>query len=130
MKKIIVLFIFVGIFIGNLSSQNTAVLKGKVSHKGNEIAGINILLKDTLIGTSTNNTGSYELKGIPQGEHKVEVRGVGWKNIVKSMRFKKGEIKKMNFELKSDVVEEEEVVVTATRSSEKGKGKSLLMLVQ
>ena len=85
-------------------------------HSHEHLAFITISLKGTTIGTTTDDTGHYFLKNLPEGTFTVEVSSVGYKTIRKEVRFKKGKTIEMNFEIEEDLISLEGVVVSANRN--------------
>lgn len=61
-----------------------------VDKKTNEhIAYINIVIKGTTIGTTTDASGHYLLKNLPEGEFTLEVKALGYKAVSKEVALKK-----------------------------------------
>lgn len=77
---------------------------------------INVVLRGTTIGTSTDQTGHYFLRNLPEGNFVVEVKAIGYKTIQKPVSLKKGKTLELNFEIEEDLVSLEGVVVTANRN--------------
>jgi len=86
---------------------------------GQHIPFINIVLKNTTIGISTDETGHYHLKNLPEGKFIVIARGIGYKPQEKEVELKRGKSIELNFEIEEDALNLEEVVVTAGRTSQK-----------
>ena len=57
---------------------------------GEHLPFINVLLKGTTIGTTTDNSGHYFLKNLPEGNFMMEVSSVGYKTVTRSVTLKKG----------------------------------------
>ena len=99
-------------------NESDANMIGHVTdkHSQEHLAFITISLKGTTIGTTTDDTGHYFLKNLPEGTFTVEVSSVGYKTIRKEVRFKKGKTIEMNFEIEEDLISLEGVVVSANRN--------------
>ncbi len=57
---------------------------------GEHLSFITIFLKGTTIGTSTDGTGHYYLKNLPEGEFTVVMKTMGYKTIETPVMLKKG----------------------------------------
>ena len=75
-----------------------------------------VLLKGTTIGVSTENTGHYMIRNVPEGTFVVEVSAVGYKTQSREVTIKKGRSYEINFVLEEDRVQLDGVIVSATRS--------------
>ncbi|WP_348668385.1 carboxypeptidase-like regulatory domain-containing protein, partial [uncultured Polaribacter sp.] len=57
-------------------------ISGKTTaENGDEIPYANVYLKKTRIGTSSNDTGFYELKNIPEDNYTLIVSSIGYKTV-------------------------------------------------
>lgn len=99
-------------------NESDANMIGHVTdkHSQEHLAFITISLKGTTIGTTTDETGHYFLKNLPEGTFTVEVSSVGYKTVRKEVKFKKGKTIEMNFEIEEDLISLEGVVVSANRN--------------
>ncbi len=75
-----------------------------------------ITVEGTTIGTSTDETGHYQLINLPPGTHLIRADYMGHKPMIKEITIRRGETRELNFELERDVLGLEEVIVTGTRS--------------
>ena len=50
---------------------------------GEHLPFINVLLKGTTIGTTTDNSGHYFLKNLPEGKFTLDYKALGYKTISK-----------------------------------------------
>ncbi|AOW19123.1 TonB-dependent receptor [Polaribacter vadi] len=74
--KYLILFGF--LFLSTLSFTQT--ISGKISAKnGEEIPYANVYLKQTKMGTSTNENGFYELKNVPKDKYTLVVSSIGYR---------------------------------------------------
>jgi len=83
LKILITLTIF-GIITKNLPAQTTNILKGIVLSKdsGEPVTGAIIYFEELKKGVSTNVDGSYEIKGIPAGKHRVRIACMTYRTII------------------------------------------------
>lgn len=108
--KYILLFGFLTISTFSFSQ----VIKGKITAKnGDEIPYANIYLKNTKIGTTTNENGFYELKNIPRNNYTLIISSIGYKTktIKISITNNKNSIKNITL---SDDNSLDEIVVSGT----------------
>ena len=83
---------------------------------GEHLPFINVLLKGTTIGTTTDNSGHYFLKNLPEGKFTLEYKALGYKTVSKEVSLKKGKTLEINVELEEDQIALDGVVVTANRA--------------
>ncbi len=115
----------------NVPTQSDAHITGHVTDKitGEHVAFINIFLKGTTVGTSTDETGHYMLRNIPAGTYTVTASAVGYKTISKDITIKNGKTYDVNFVIEEDVVLLDNVVVSANRSETKRREASNIVNV-
>lgn len=77
---------------------------------------VTILVKGTTIGTTTDDTGHYFLKNLPEGAFTLEVRSVGYRTETRTVNLVKGKTLELNFEIEEDRVALDGVVVSANRN--------------
>ena len=75
-----------------------------------------IQLAGTTIGTSTDDTGHYFLKNLPEGTFTIEASLLGYKKVKKTIKLEKGQTVEVNFEIEEDMVSLDGVVVSANRN--------------
>ena len=100
-------------------AQNTdAHIHGHVIDKntGEHLPYIVVIIKGTTIGVSTESTGHYMMRNIPEGTFTVEAAAVGYKTQSREINVKKGHSYEVNFILEEDLVQIDGVIVSATRS--------------
>lgn len=103
--------------IGHVLDKNT----------GEHLSFINVFLKGTTIGTTTDNSGHFFLKELPEGEYTLEVSSIGYKPIQKTVVIRKGKTMELNFEISEDLVSLGDVVVSANRNETSRKMAPTLM---
>ena len=79
----------------------------------------NISVRGTTIGTTTDETGHYQLINLPAGKHVLVATFIGYKQKEIEISINKGETKEVNFELEKDALGIDEVVVSANRAAQK-----------
>ena len=86
------------------------------SSTGEHLPYIVVMLKGTTIGVTTDNTGHYMIRNIPEGTFIVEVSAIGYKTKTHEINIKKGRSYELHFLLEEDHVQIDGVIVSATRS--------------
>lgn len=119
LRHFIVILILVVLFDGRLTAQSYNSIKGRVVDKRTDkpLVNVNVFLKDTFFGTTTDNDGMYEIEKIQLGEYEIVVDIIGYKKIIKGpFRITFREELEMNFSLtERDIYFNEPVTITATR---------------
>ena len=77
---------------------------------------VTVQLKGTTIGTTTDGTGHYFLKNLPEGTFTIEVKSAGYKTETQTVKLTKGKTLELNFMIEEDRVALNEVVVSANRN--------------
>lgn len=78
-----------------------------------------VQVKGTTIGTTTDNTGHFFLKNLPEGSLVIEVKYMGYTTQSKSITIKQDTSKELNFSLSPSDMDLDEVVVSANRNETK-----------
>ena len=103
-------------------AQNTdANVYGHVvdAKTGEHIPYAIIQIKGTTIATTTDKTGHYFLKNLPEGTYVIEAKLVGYATLSKSVTITKDKTQELNFQLSQSNMDLDEVVVSANRSETK-----------
>ena len=131
MNKIhIVLTIFLLSFIQINYGQKTktdANIIGHVVGNGEHLPFATIIVKSTTIGTTTDESGHYQLINLPEGDCTIVVQSLGFKPQEKKISVKSGETKELKFELEQDALGLEEVVITGNRNKTNRKDSSIIV---
>ncbi|MCL3852424.1 TonB-dependent receptor [Parabacteroides sp. GYB001] len=83
---------------------------------GEHLPFITVILKGTTIGTTTDNSGHYFLKNLPEGKFTLEFKYLGYKTITRDVKLEKGKTQEVNVEMEEDRIALDGVVVSANRS--------------
>jgi hypothetical protein len=78
----------------------------------------NVRVKDTLIGTATNNSGYYALTGLQAGEYVLQFSYIGYQPMELTIVLAAGESVRRDVDLMAQEFEVDEVVVTAEADTE------------
>ena len=103
------LIIFLGV---SLATHSQNILVGNVTDlNNNPIVGVDIYAPNLHRGTTTDENGTYILKNLPSGSIKIVFAFLGFKSVVKSIKFDKKEIE-LNVSLEESVFNMDEVIVS------------------
>ena len=91
----------------------------KDAKTGEHLPFVIVQVKGTTIGTTTDNTGHFFLKNLPEGTLVIEVKYMGYTTQSKSIAIKKDTSKELNFNLAPSDMDLDEVVVSANRNETK-----------
>ena len=112
MKSFLTFLFFLAVEISPVFSQKNSV-SGKVRAEGEAIPFVNIYLKRTKLGTSTNENGFYKIKNIPDGKYTLVISSVGFKTKSVKVVFSGGKEIRRNFTL-NETNSLDEIVVSGT----------------
>ena len=98
---------------GNVSGIVSESIDGEI------LIGVNLLIKGTSLGTSTDEYGEYLIRRIPEGEQILIVSYIGYESIERTINVISGENTVINFTLKPQTLEGQEVVVSSQASGQK-----------
>ena len=109
------LFLLLSCFVFyNSFSQKTASISGKVAVENKEMQQAFIELLKTQHKTQTDSLGNYAIDNITAGNYKIQIASLGLKTITKNIVLKENENLVLDFELKDNENELNEVVVSGT----------------
>lgn len=111
MKQFLLIFTLLSSFVG--WSQNSTV-QGTVSENGQNLPFINIYLKGTQSGTSTDGYGNYSITNLSPGNYVLIASAIGYEPFRKSFLIGKDESITLNIELTQSAEALDEMVVTGT----------------
>ena len=112
MKIIINISCLLFLGIAAIKGQTNSI-SGKVSSNGEVLPFVNVYLKKTKQGTSTNENGFFELKNIPNGTYTIVASSIGYKFKSKKITLIGNQKIVKNFNLKvNDALEE--IVISGT----------------
>ena len=104
MKLLITIFIVCFI---SLYGQETGIITGKVTDKktGESLPGVNIILKGTYYGASTDVNGNFRIKNISPGNYNLEVTFIGYKSVqYTGTKIEPGKTKQFDIKLEESVL--------------------------
>lgn len=111
--------VILGVLIpGVIYPANTGKISGQVvdGESGEPLPGVNVIIEETSLGAATNANGQYFILNVPPGTYSVTARMIGYKKFTKTnVRVRVDLTTKINFELETEIIGGEEVVVEASR---------------
>lgn len=123
-KQLLSAFFLIAVFCLSHQVLAQGVLKGRVIDEQNlSMPGANVVLKNTTLGTITNQSGDYSIVDLPEGSYEVQVSYLGYGSIVHETTIETGETTTLNFRLDQTTIESLEFVVMGDRL--KGQAKAL-----
>jgi outer membrane receptor for ferrienterochelin and colicins len=100
-------------------AKTDANLVGHVVSEGEHLPYVTVGLRGTTIGTVTDETGHYQLINLPTGDYTVFVSMVGYRSQESKVSLETGKTAEIKFELEEDVLNLDEIVISADRSEQK-----------
>ncbi len=100
----------------NIVFAQDAYIHGQVQSNGEGIPFVNVMVVGTNLGASTDESGKYQLKNLPEGSYTVKAQAVGYKRASSQIKVDGESTILLNFDLQPDVLHLEQVVVTASRN--------------
>ena len=134
MKKIIIsllLSVMTAMTAFAQADLTDANVVGHVIDKGNgeHIPYVTVRLVGTTYGTMTDATGHYFLKNVPDGKYVIEATCIGYLSQKFDVNIHSNKTTEVNFSLKEDVMQLEQVVVTGNKGEVKRRNSSTLVNV-
>lgn len=81
---------------------------------GDPLVGVNVFIQDSMIGAATDLDGNFKLVKLPPGKYAIMVSMIGYsKMVIKDVRVNADDITSLNVSLKPEILESDEVIVTA-----------------
>lgn len=108
------------ILILSLSSSFAAQIHGKVTDgaSGTALAGANVFLKGTAIGTTTDLEGSYSINNAPEGDFVLVATYIGYKRYESSISIQGDRKITQNIKMIYTMVSMNEIQITAQREGQ------------
>lgn len=102
-------------------------ISGKVSFKNKGVAEVNVTLKDTYDGTTTDAQGNFSFETSEKGTHIITFTHPKYENVEKTVAIENQDIS-LNIDLKEQISEIDAVVVSAgsIEASDKKRATALL----
>ena len=104
-----------------LTGQNFGTITGNIidSNTGNPLYGVNILIKNTFAGTSTDIYGGFTIEHLSEGKYTFSISMIGYKKqIISDVEISVDLLNELAIKLEPDVLASPSIVVTATRKEQ------------
>jgi len=82
---------------------------------GEPLSYVNVFIKDSYYGSTTNLDGYYVITDVPQGEYEVAASMIGYQIQTIKVTIRSGDNVRIDFRLETTVIQGEEINVTAER---------------
>ncbi len=119
-KTLLILFLINGTVLQiHAQHKSRTILTGNVSDAktGEPLIGVNILIKGTVYGTSTDENGKFKIDYLPAGTYDVEATMIGYKSqLKKGIRIRIGMVSRIEFKLQPTVLQLPALTITASKS--------------
>jgi hypothetical protein len=129
MKKVkwYITCIFVGICSITFSQELTQIIKGMVIEKQTQAplpgAVLQLLTNTTINGVSCDENGKFKLINVPIGRHQLKCSLIGYKEKVITIILNSGKESVVNIELEENVLQAQEITITAEQDKTKTNNK-------
>ena len=101
----------------NLNPSDANIIGHVVDKKtGEHLSFITLFLKGTTIGTTTDASGHYYLKNLPEGDFVLVMKTMGYETVEQPVSLKKGKTLEVNFDVEEEAMALDGVVVSANRN--------------
>jgi TonB-dependent receptor len=117
------LWVFVaGTWTSRLQAQPKGSATGRVTDAsdGTPLWGVAVMVKNTMIGTSSNDEGRFRISQLTEGNTILVFRYVGYESEERNVLIEADKATTVDVRLRSVAIEGEEVVVTAQRQGQQG----------
>lgn len=115
MKALVLIFVVV-ISVSSAVSQGT--IQGRVVARDNlqPLAGANVMVQGTILGTTTDSDGMFTLKNVPAGAYSLVISLVGYeRKVIREVRVEESTTVELSVEVAPLPIQTEPVVVTANK---------------
>jgi len=119
--------LFLILLLTSIMGYSQVKISGKVSFKNKGVAEVNVTLKDTYDGTTTDAQGNFTFETSEKGAHKITFKHPKYEDVERSVSIENQEIS-LNVDLKEQISEIDAVVVSAgsIEASDKKRATALL----
>jgi len=117
MKILIKTCIIIALFLSissHVSGQSDAHVFGHVVCEGEHIPFVNVLIKGTRLGSTTDITGHYMITNVPPGSYVIKFQAMGYKSKEIHFEINERQSLEIDFEVEREDVLLDQVVITGT----------------
>ncbi len=115
-KNVIILLIALCAACSILQASNTGSISGLVmdSESNSPLFGVNVMIKNTLLGSSTDNDGRFFIEGVPPGKYVLNVSRIGYHTVlVENVQSLPGQETAVQVRLVETPIDINPIIVTA-----------------
>ena len=122
-RGLVVAALLLAFGVAPTAAQQTGRIQGSVVASGTQqpLAGVQVHIPGTGIGTLTNPQGQYQLANVPVGQQTVRVQILGYSTADETVTVTAGAAATANFVLEETAVALDEIVVTGTAAETRKK---------
>lgn len=108
-------------------AHSTGSLSGTVkdAQNGDPLIGVNVKIENTLLGTTTDIYGNFELKNIQQGDYNLEFSFVGYQSVILQIKVSENHTETMKVALEPSVIGFNEVTIHGNRQISAASSKEI-----
>ena len=105
------------VFVSVLQAGTTGKIKGSVVDKqtGEALPGVNVILKDSYMGASTDVDGFYIILNVPPGKYILETTYIGFSAVTVEIQVSVDLTTTQNFTLSEESLSLDDIVIVAVR---------------
>ena len=97
----------------------TGELSGRVTGAGGQpLLGVNVIIRGTVLGSATDEGGSYRIRRIPAGTWTVQFSMIGYTRLTREVELRAGERRTLDVVLEETTVQTGAVTVTAGKHAQ------------
>ncbi len=119
LKRIIFLIIIIfPLLLSKTLGGTTGKIAGKVTDKetGEPLAGVNIIIKGTMMGAASDAEGNYYIINIPPGIYSVKASLIGYASVtITNVKVSADQTTRIDFELTQKAIKMSDVIVSAKK---------------
>ena len=105
-----------GLSVAGPATSAPATVTGRVTAAGEPVPFASVRVSGTTTGAAADMEGIYRIEGLPADTFSLVATAVGFRPAVRSVTLDPGQHLVVDFQLEEAILEEGDVVVTATRS--------------
>ncbi len=124
-ESLLIIFTIMMLLAPRIEGRETGKITGKIieSTSGSSLAGTNLWLVNTTMGTSSDLQGNYVISRVTPGSYKLRATFLGYKEEIIDVVVKANQSTSVDFELKETTTELQDLVVYGQLT--RGQAKSL-----
>ena len=121
-RTIIKLFLIFKFLLCFCYAQTSGKISGKILNEKNKnpLAGANVIIEQTQLGTSADEEGYFNLINITPGTYRLKVMMIGYESvIIENVIVSVNRTTSLDIQMKESIIESDEIVIYASKFSRK-----------